>query len=119
MKSVLLTEKEFKHKFHTIYKEEQLKILQEKWDGLSKSDKSLVIEFIKVLHPEKSKLINESEWYNTLGDIAGIFDPTGAIDLINGISYWKQGDHLFAMLSWIWPQQMPQKWRQLRKIQAY
>ena len=45
--------------------------------------------------------INESEWYNTLGDIAGIFDPTGIIDLANGVSYWNQGDKLFALLSWI------------------
>lgn len=45
--------------------------------------------------------INESEWYNTVGDIAGIFDPTGVIDLVNGVSYWRQGDKLFALLSWI------------------
>lgn len=45
--------------------------------------------------------INESEWYNTLGDIAGIFDPTGIIDLANGVSYWNQGDKLFALLSWV------------------
>ena len=45
--------------------------------------------------------INESEWYNTVGDIAGIFDPTGIIDLANGVSYWNQGDKLFALLSWV------------------
>jgi hypothetical protein len=45
--------------------------------------------------------INESEWYNTVGDIAGIFDPTGVVDLVNGVSYWNQGDKLFALLSWI------------------
>ena len=45
--------------------------------------------------------INESEWYNLVGDIAGIFDPTGVVDLVNGVSYWNQGDKLFALLSWI------------------
>jgi hypothetical protein len=27
--------------------------------------------------------INESEWYNTIGDIVGIIDPTGVVDLVN------------------------------------
>ena len=45
--------------------------------------------------------INESEWYNTIGDIVGIIDPTGVVDLVNGVSYWNQGDKLFALLSWI------------------
>ena len=43
--------------------------------------------------------VNESEWYNTVGDIAGIFDPTPTIDIINGISYFSQGDTLFGILS--------------------
>jgi hypothetical protein len=45
--------------------------------------------------------LNESEWYNTLGDIVGIIDPTGIVDLVNGVSYWNQDDKLFAILSWI------------------
>lgn len=43
--------------------------------------------------------INESEWYNTVGDIAGIFDPTGIVDVVNGVSYFAQGDVLFGILS--------------------
>jgi hypothetical protein len=101
MKSIILEESELKQRFSEIYREEQIKILEEKWNKLKNEDKQLVLEFLKYLYPEKVKLINESKWYNTLGDIAGIFDPTGTIDLVNGISYWKQGDHLFAMLSWI------------------
>jgi hypothetical protein len=46
-----------------------------------------------------SQDINESEWYNTAGDILGIVDPTGIVDLVNGISYFSQGDHLFGLLS--------------------
>ena len=84
-----------------IYKEERLKVLQEKWDNLSSDDKKFVVEFLIITQPEKSKLIKEDKWYNTLGDIVGIFDPTGIVDVVNGVSYWRQGDKLFAILSWI------------------
>jgi hypothetical protein len=53
---------------------------------------------------EQSKthdLISESQWYNTVGDILGIVDPTGIVDVVNGISYFSQGDHLFGLLSLI------------------
>lgn len=101
MKGVILNEPEFNLRVTEIYREEQFKILNEKWVTLSKNEKTFILEFYKALYPEKSKLINESKWYNTIGDIAGIFDPTGVIDLANGISYWKQDDKLFAILSWI------------------
>lgn len=101
MKGVILNESEFNLRVTEIYREEQFKILNEKWKTLTKNEKTFVIEFYKVIYPENSKLINESKWYNTVGDIAGIFDPTGVIDLANGISYWKQDDKLFAILSWI------------------
>lgn len=45
------------------------------------------------------EIIQEAEWYNLVGDIVGIFDPTGAVDVINGISYFSQGDQLFGLLS--------------------
>jgi len=31
----------------------------------------------------------------------GIVDPTGIVDIVNGISYFSQGDHLFGLLSLI------------------
>jgi len=46
-------------------------------------------------------MINEAQWYNTLGDIVGIFDPSGVVDFVNGISYLKQGDTVFGILSMI------------------
>ena len=97
----IVKESELKNLVVKIYKEEQKKILQEKWDNLSKEDKIFVVEFLRSAYPEKSKLLKESKWYNTLGDIVGIFDPTGIIDVVNGISYWRQGDKLFALLSFI------------------
>ena len=96
-----ITESELKERIVQIYKEEQKKILQEKWDNLFKEEKIFVVEFLRSAYPEKSKLLKESKWYNTLGDIVGIFDPTGIIDVVNGISYWRQGDKLFALLSFI------------------
>jgi len=101
MNGIVLTESELKSKMTQIYKEEFFNILEEKWSKLSIDDKTFVVEFLKATYPEKAKLINESKWYNTIGDIVGIFDPTGVVDLINGISYWRQGDKLFALLSFI------------------
>ena len=73
----------------------QKQILEEKWNSLSKNDKLLLLSLCNDLLPKKKNNINEAEWYNTLGDILGIFDPTGVIDLANGISYINQGDYLF------------------------
>ena len=101
MTNKTLTESQLKEKILEIYKEEYNIILEEKWSKLSKGDKLIVVEMLKTIYPEKAKLIKESKWYNTLGDIVGIFDPTGVVDLVNGVSYWRQGDKLFALLSWV------------------
>ena len=101
MDNAYINENELKERLIQIYKEEQLNYINEKWDKLPGKDRTFVIETLKSLYPEKSYLLKESRWYNTVGDIAGIFDPTGIIDLVNGISYWRQGDKLYAILSWI------------------
>ncbi len=46
-------------------------------------------------------LLNESKWYNTFLDFVGIVDPTGIADGINAMSYFRQGDILYGMLSLI------------------
>lgn len=97
----VLSESELQNYLSQIYQQELLQVLEEKWSKLSDFDKSLVVEMLKSIYPEKAKLITESRWYNTVGDILGIFDPIGVVDLINGISYWRQGDKFFAILSWI------------------
>jgi hypothetical protein len=101
MNDAYINEKSLKERLAQIYKEEQLNYINEKWDKLPGKDRTFVIETLKSIYPEKSYLLKESRWYNTVGDIAGIFDPTGIIDLVNGISYWRQGDKLYAILSWI------------------
>ena len=50
---------------------------------------------------EDGDLLNESKWYNTFLDFVGIVDPTGIADGINAMSYFKQGDILYGMLSLI------------------
>jgi hypothetical protein len=79
----------------------QLKLAEQNWSKFSSEQKELVLEVCKVLYPEKSKVIKESKWYNLVGDILGIVDPTGIVDIVNGISYFSQGDHLFGLLSLI------------------
>jgi hypothetical protein len=46
------------------------------------------------------QLLNE-EWWNTIGDVVGIFDPTGVVDLVNGLDYIRQGEYFFGFLSMI------------------
>lgn len=99
MSEIIISEKQLELIQHLITKEENRKLAEQNWKKFSKKEKTMVIEICKELYPEKTKLIKESEWYNTLGDIAGIFDPTGVVDLVNGISYINQGDNLFGFLS--------------------
>ena len=101
MNKSYINESEFRNKLVQLYKEEQLNYINEKWEKLPGKDRTFVIESLKSIYPEKSYLLKESRWYNTVGDVVGIFDPTGIVDLINGISYWRQGEKLFAILSWI------------------
>jgi hypothetical protein len=58
---------------------------------------------LKTIHEfygENDQLLNE-EWWNTLGDVVGIFDPTGVVDLVNGLDYIRQGEYFFGFLSMI------------------
>jgi hypothetical protein len=99
--NTVLSESEFQEKLIQIYKEEQYKVIEEKWNSLTKDDKLFVVEMLKQVYPKKAKLLSEAKWYNTVGDVLGIVDPTGIVDFANGVSYWRQGDKLYALLSWI------------------
>jgi len=78
-----------------------MKELEIKWGLLSLAEREFVVETLFLLHPEKKQVITEAAWWNTLGDVVGIFDPTGVVDIVNGLDYIRQGDHLFGMLSMI------------------
>jgi hypothetical protein len=56
--------------------------------------------FIQEKYSENDQLLNEA-WWNTIGDVVGIFDPTGIVDLVNGLDYIRQGDYFFGFLSMI------------------
>ena len=99
MSEIIISEKQLELIQDLITKEENFKLAEQNWKNFSKKEKTIVVEIYKELYPEKTELIKEDKWYNTLGDIAGIFDPSGLVDLINGISYINQGDNLFGFLS--------------------
>ncbi len=46
----------------------------------------------------KSEKQLDEAWYNTVMDIVGLADPTGVVDIVNGISYFTQGDTFFLFL---------------------
>ena len=52
------------------------------------------------LYNDGTQVLNE-EWWNTIGDIVGIVDPTGVVDLVNGLDYIRQGEYFFGFLSMI------------------
>lgn len=61
----------------------------------------MVTSYPEGLSISKKQLVSEAKWYNTLMDWIGIVDPTGTVDLINAFSYYKQGDHFYAFLSFL------------------
>ena len=100
MAEIIINESQFKLISGEVKSNKKLKEAEAKWDKFTKEQKEFVIEMLKVSYPKKSKLIKE-HWLNTLGDIVGIFDPTGVVDLINGVSYFIQGHWIFGTLSMI------------------
>ncbi|NBO23174.1 hypothetical protein EBU94_07555, partial [bacterium] len=98
MISFLVTEEQFKKLKSNFLLGEEFKLAESNWENFSENEKKSIVEFLQTNYPNKKNL-NEAEWYNTLGDIVGIFDPSGVVDLVNGISYIKQGDNLFGFLS--------------------
>jgi len=61
-----------------------------------------IIKSVMVLEKTSDvKTLNEDNWKNDVLSLVGIVDPTGIADLINAISYYRQGDNLYAFLSLI------------------
>lgn len=97
---IILTEKQYNHIQHNINVEKTKKHLTEKWENFNEEERNFIVEMIKVMNPNQVKTLNES-WWNTIGDVIGIFDPTGLVDLFNGLDYMRQGDYFFGMLSMV------------------
>lgn len=101
MAEFIISEKQFDKITETISFQQNFELAKKNWESFTRQERVEIIESLKILYPEKSKNINEATWLNTLGDVVGIFDPTGVVDLVNGISYITQGDNLFGFLSLI------------------
>jgi hypothetical protein len=101
MVEIIISETQLTKIEKLISSQKNLELANENWSKFSQEEKDAIVEWLKVIYPENAKLIKESNWLNTLGDVVGIFDPTGVVDLVNGISYIYQGDNLFGFLSLI------------------
>jgi hypothetical protein len=80
--------------------EEKITQSKQKWDSFSSQEQKFLKELTESLYPNNKEILTEA-WWNTIGDVVGIFDPTGVVDLINGLDYIRQGDYFFGFLSMI------------------
>lgn len=112
MPNIVLSQKQFDRISEELKNEKLIESLKTKWREASKEDRLFVLEYMKVLYPEKKKKIQEvinkeksntinEEWYNTVLDIVGWIDPTGIADALNGVIYLTQGEYLFGFLSMV------------------
>lgn len=91
--NILITESQYRY----ISSEERVQSIKNIFKNLSSEDKKIITEKVNLIH--SNKLLTEAQWWNTVGDILGFFDPTGAVDLVNGLDYIRQGDYFFGFLS--------------------
>ena len=80
--------------------EEKITQSKEKWDSFTKQEQKFLKQLTESIYPNNPEILSEA-WWNTIGDVVGIFDPTGVVDLVNGLDYIRQGDYFFGFLSMI------------------
>jgi hypothetical protein len=95
----LMTENQLNDFLDKIYREEQIKFISERLNEFSDNEREFVLEYIK--NTNKKVQISEARWWNIVGDLVGIIDPTGIVDVVNALDYFRQGDNLFGILSLI------------------
>lgn len=96
----IITESQLQKIVNINLMEQRKSEFQEKYDLMSDEAKEIFNELYESLYEDSKGTLSEA-WYNTLGDVVGIFDPTGLVDIANGLSYLYQGDTFFGMLSMI------------------
>lgn len=96
----ILTESQLEKLVSLNLTEQRKNEFQDKYDSMSDEAKEIFNELYESLYVDSKGTLSEA-WYNTLGDVVGIFDPTGLVDIANGLSYLYQGDTFFGMLSMI------------------
>lgn len=98
---LIITESQLNRVQHQILEQKERKTLfEEKYNLLSEEHKKDFQDIFTSIYPESKGLVTES-WWNTVGDVVGIFDPTGIVDIVNGVDYIRQGDTFFGVLSMI------------------
>ena len=99
---LIITESQFSRVQKQIIEHKERKnLFEEKYNQLSEENKKHFQDIFTSIYPESKNLVTESGWWNTVGDVVGIFDPTGIVDIVNGVDYIRQGDTFFGMLSLI------------------
>lgn len=73
-------------------------ITESQYNKINSYNNEKINFLINEINGEKVEPLSEG-WLNTLADIAGIFDPTGIVNIGNAISYWYQGKNTFALLT--------------------
>ena len=100
MNNFIISEHQLKLVKKQVLMEEKISQSKQKWDSFSSQEQKFLKQLTETLYPDNKEVLTE-EWWNTLGDIVGIFDPTGVVDLVNGLDYIRQGEYFFGFLSMI------------------
>ena len=97
---ILVNESQYNILSEKLKKEQQINYIIERWEGLAEEERIFIAKLYKNLNSNNTTQLNEG-WWNTVMDVVGIVDPTGAVDLINGLDYIRQGEYFFGLLSMI------------------
>lgn len=97
---IIVNETQYGFLSEKLKKEQQINYIIERWEGLAEEERIFIAELYKNLNSNNTTQLNEG-WWNTVMDVVGIVDPTGAVDLINGLDYIRQGEYFFGLLSMI------------------
>lgn len=102
MADFIISEKQLSLINNEVVKAEKLRQTEAIWSKLTIKEREQVVEAFLYLNSKKR--LSEQKWgfmdyLQTAGDVVGIFDPTGLVDLANGVTYIIRGQYLFGFLS--------------------
>lgn len=102
MAEFIISEKQLRLIKNELSNSEKLQQAEAIWQSLTLEERKQIFEAYISASPNKHLLQEKWGWADylqTAGDIVGIFDPTGIVDLVNGITYILRGQTLFGLLS--------------------
>lgn len=102
MAEFIISEKQLGLIKNEVSKSEKLQQAEAIWESLTLKERKQILEAFISASSNKHLLQEKWGWADylqTAGDIVGIFDPTGIVDLVNGIAYIIRGQTLFGLLS--------------------